>query len=44
MLQTLADRQGITASDFIRLFIRQQHEATLEQPTKPKAQKRKAKP
>jgi uncharacterized protein (DUF1778 family) len=28
MLQALAEAKGVTASDYIRLFIREQHEQT----------------
>jgi hypothetical protein len=41
MLQALADRDGITASDYVRMFIRRAHaEAFGEQPTKPRKAKR----
>jgi hypothetical protein len=43
MLRELADRKGITPSDYVRLFIRSDHAATFSvQPvSKPRARKRK---
>lgn len=41
MLQTLADREGITASDYVRLFIRKAYAESLG--SEPKGDKRRRK-
>jgi hypothetical protein len=42
MLRTLADRAGVTMSDYLRLYIRREYAALEQQPAKPsKKPKRK---
>jgi hypothetical protein len=41
MLRELADRRGVTPSDYVRLFVREQHAATFSEQSAPPAPKRR---